>query len=111
MRFSDCLMRVSGDGETSFEPSVKGVGSMYKMKKALMVLSLAAVQVILTGFGSTGSTPSTQPTAEAISRHIAILTIGKAQQKAPAPHSPGHNHPHTPTPPASFVDILAPPNS
>jgi HEAT repeat protein len=65
---------------------------MYKMKKALVVLSLAAVQVTLTGFGSTGSTPSAQATGEAISRHIAMLRIGKAQQKAAAAYWLGQQH-------------------
>ena len=58
---------------------------MSEMRKATLVLSLAVAQLILTGFGSSNSAGTgSQQTREAITRHIALLRGGKAQQKAAA---------------------------
>jgi hypothetical protein len=66
---------------------------MREMRKATLVLSLAAAQLILTGFGSSspGGTGNQQP-GEAITRHIAMLKGGKPQQKAAAAYWLGQQH-------------------
>jgi len=66
---------------------------MREMRKATLVLSLAAAQLILTGFGSSNSAGTgNQQTGEAITRHIALLRGGKAQQKAAAAYWLGQQH-------------------
>jgi len=78
----------------SFEPSFyKELVLKSEMRKATLVLSLAVAQLILTGFGSSNSAGTgSQQTREAITRHIALLRGGKAQQKAAAAYWLGQQH-------------------
>src|SRR5437899_2393105 len=66
---------------------------MEEMRRIVIVVCLAAVQLFLTGFGSPAATPpSAQPVGEAINRHIGQLKVGKAQQKAAAAYWLGQQH-------------------
>src|SRR5262249_56442170 len=100
-----------GSQGSTFEPSFyKELVLMREMRKATLVLSLAAVQLILTGFGSSNSAGTgNQQTGEAITRHIALLRGGKAQQKAAAAYWLGQEPPAAaggPQPPVCFTAAL-----
>jgi HEAT repeat protein len=64
---------------------------MREMKKAGLITILAVALAVLTGFGSTRPTEA-KPTGEAITRHIALLKAGKAQEKAAAAYWLGQQH-------------------
>ena len=58
---------------------------MREIQKVVLVISLAMAPLVLTGFGSLGpARRGAQPSEEAITRHIALLKAGKAQEKAAA---------------------------
>ena len=58
---------------------------MNAIRKAVLVFGLAAAPMVLSGFGSMWpARRGTQPSEEAITRHIALLKAGKAQERAAA---------------------------
>lgn len=80
---------------------------MREMRKATLIFSLAAAQLILTGFGSPATSgPVNQQTGEAITRHIALLKGGKAQQKAAAAYWLGQQHSAAAVAVDSLVELL-----
>ena len=66
---------------------------MREMRKAALILSLAVGLAGLTGFSATHPpTIETKQIGEAITRHIALLRAGKAQEKAAAAYWLGQQH-------------------
>ncbi len=64
---------------------------MREMRKAGLILNLAVALAVLTGFGSPRSSTEAKPTGE-VTRHIALLKAGKAQEKAAAAYWLGQQH-------------------
>ena len=82
---------------------------MHELKKAGVSLGLGLALVILTGFGSKEHAPP--PPNEAappeVSRHIALLRTGKAQQKAAAAYWLGQQRGVAAGAVQALVDLLA----
>lgn len=65
---------------------------MRDVRKAALILSLVVGLGNLIGFSATPPTNETKQTGEAITRHIALLKAGKAQEKAAAAYWLGQQH-------------------